>query len=643
MAGFLWGAGGQKLTQEQIDNQRKILAALAQRGDPAFNNAGWLGALGRGLEGAYEGWQDNKLKAEQNDLNTYNSSLLKDITGSLSGGTSMPSAASTGVGQELAATSPAPVVAEGEIADYIRQAATARGIDPNVALRVAMSEGGLKDPVRQSEVVKNGVREASYGPFQLYMGGGLGNKALEAGIDPRDPNQWRAGVDFALDQAVKGGWSPWYGAAKVGIGNRDGLGGARAIGYGQSSAPTAAPAAIEAVAPASGYVDPLVSAPNYQPSAEVVNALVPPLTAARNIAPAPVVASQPVQMAQATPPRMGFDPRILAVLNDPRANEQTRNMAKLLMDQQQGQQAAAQKQYLAEQQRQQEIARRQEVAQQAGINPAYAVDDELWKGAASQLFQDAPTATVNGIVVNTRTGQPIFNAPQQPTSGMQDYQSYADYETQAGRTPLGPLEYEQALRRSGAPTTEGAIPTGYQANRDAQGRVISLAPIPGGPEDKTKKEALQASQKENASDVITNAAVRAVQALNASGMPSTGLTGRLMSLNPSSNAAEVRRQASVLGANASTENINAMRAASPTGGALGAASDADLALLRAKSGALDPDSPTFERDVKDYTRTLLRLVHGNEAGDATFNAINWSASGDVPTDLPGVTIRRKGQ
>lgn len=205
---FFWGAGGQKLTQDQIDNQRKILAALVQRGDPAFNNAGWLGALGRGLEGAYEGWQDNKLKAEQNDLNTYNAGLLRDITASLSGGSSLPSAASTGVGQELAATSPAPVVAEGEIADYIRQSATARGIDPDIALRVAMSEGGVTDPIRQSGIVKNGVREPSYGPFQLYMGGGLGNKALEAGIDPRDPNQWRAGVDFALDNAATGGWGP---------------------------------------------------------------------------------------------------------------------------------------------------------------------------------------------------------------------------------------------------------------------------------------------------------------------------------------------------------------------------------------------------------------------------------------------------
>lgn len=357
---FFWGAGGQKLTQEQIDSQRKILAALAQRGDPAFNNAGWLGAIGRGLEGAYEGWQDSKLRAEQEDLNQHNKGLGIDLARLLSGDTTIPAASTSAVAQELAGSSPAPVVAEGEIADYIRQSATARGIDPNIALRVAMSEGGLRDPVRQSDYVKNGVREASYGPFQLYMGGGLGNKALEAGIDPRDPNQWKQGVDFALDQAAKGGWSPWYGAAKVGIGNRTGLDNARAIGFAPQSASPAA-AAIESAAPASGYVDPVVSAPNAAPSS-VASALLapetfdngrfgnpapeiysapgdfaPPLPAATSIAPAPSVAAP--QMPSASAPSL--NPEIIRILSDPRANESTRNVAQLLLQQQQARQNAA--------------------------------------------------------------------------------------------------------------------------------------------------------------------------------------------------------------------------------------------------------------------------------------------------------------
>lgn len=117
-----------------------------------------------------------------------------------------------------------------QIEQYIRQAAAARGIDPDIAVRVARSEGGLRDPFQQSNIVKNGVREPSFGPFQLYMNGGLGNKALAAGIDPR--TNWQGGVDFALDAAARGGWSPWYGARAVGVDNWEGLNGAKAVGAG---------------------------------------------------------------------------------------------------------------------------------------------------------------------------------------------------------------------------------------------------------------------------------------------------------------------------------------------------------------------------------------------------------------------------
>lgn len=115
---------------------------------------------------------------------------------------------------------------------YIRQAAAARGIDPDIAVRVARSEGGLDDPIRQSGVMKGGVREPSYGPFQLLVGGngtnfpeGLGNRAVAAGIDPRNPADAYRGIDFALDEASKKGWGQWYGAKSAGLGNFAGIGG----------------------------------------------------------------------------------------------------------------------------------------------------------------------------------------------------------------------------------------------------------------------------------------------------------------------------------------------------------------------------------------------------------------------------------
>lgn len=110
-----------------------------------------------------------------------------------------------------------------DIQQFIRQEAIARGIDPDIALRVARGEGGFSNPYQQSNIVKNGVREPSFGPFQLYMNGGMGNQALAAGIDPR--KDWQGGVKFALDQAKQGGWGPWYGAKAAGITGMEGIGG----------------------------------------------------------------------------------------------------------------------------------------------------------------------------------------------------------------------------------------------------------------------------------------------------------------------------------------------------------------------------------------------------------------------------------
>lgn len=128
-----------------------------------------------------------------------------------------------------------------EIEAYIRARAPLYGIDPDIAVRIAMAEGGLSNPTRQSDVVKNGVRETSYGPFQLRIGGGLGDIALSKGIDPRKEEFWRQGVDLALSTAGKQGWGQWYGARDNGIGNWEGIkgytGGGPTGGISINSAP----------------------------------------------------------------------------------------------------------------------------------------------------------------------------------------------------------------------------------------------------------------------------------------------------------------------------------------------------------------------------------------------------------------------
>lgn len=96
------------------------------------------------------------------------------------------------------------------IESYIRQAATQRGIDPDVAVQVAKSEG----------INYTGDQGSSFGPFQLHYGGvasggnavsGLGDQfTAQTGLHANDPSTIPAQIDFALDNAAKNGWGAWH-------------------------------------------------------------------------------------------------------------------------------------------------------------------------------------------------------------------------------------------------------------------------------------------------------------------------------------------------------------------------------------------------------------------------------------------------
>lgn len=117
-----------------------------------------------------------------------------------------------------------------DVEGYIRSAASKRGIDPEIAIKVAQSEGGLV-PNRTGSF-KTG---RSFWPFQLHYGGpgyeqfgnvaGMGNTfTQQTGYQPGDPNAWRAATDYALDAAAKNGWGAWYGARNQGITGYQGIG-----------------------------------------------------------------------------------------------------------------------------------------------------------------------------------------------------------------------------------------------------------------------------------------------------------------------------------------------------------------------------------------------------------------------------------
>lgn len=107
---------------------------------------------------------------------------------------------------------------------FIRSEAVKRGIDPDVAMRVARSEGfnNFKSTIPGEE---------SYSAFQLHLTpGGRGNAVGDqfgkrTGLDVRDPANERAAIMFALDDAKAHGWGAYHGAANTGIGAWAGIGG----------------------------------------------------------------------------------------------------------------------------------------------------------------------------------------------------------------------------------------------------------------------------------------------------------------------------------------------------------------------------------------------------------------------------------
>ena len=71
-------------------------------------------------------------------------------------------------------------------------------------------------------------------PSSSIRVGGLGNEfQKETRLNPLDPKNEKATIDYALKNVGKTGWGPYHGAARVGIGRREGIG----VPNGQTAGP----------------------------------------------------------------------------------------------------------------------------------------------------------------------------------------------------------------------------------------------------------------------------------------------------------------------------------------------------------------------------------------------------------------------
>lgn len=190
----------------------------------------------------------------------------------------------------------------------------------------------------------------------------------------------------------------------------------------------------------------------------------------------------------------------------------------------------------------------------------------------------------------------------------------------------------------------GNVPEGYEPSATGQG----IQPMPGSPAaDKVKAAQDQAAAKQSAANVTSDTIIGAAQKARdlADSFATTGLMGAVAGNLPISDAAELRRQVKVLTSNATISALNQMRQQSPTGGALGNVTEGEGQMLAAAAGAINPDSSPedFKAQLDNYELTLLRIIHGYDAGTTMFQQLQGGAGGNAGPAVAAPTGSASGK
>ncbi len=455
---FIWGRGGARMTPEQIAREREIAEALGVVDTSPVGH--WTQGAARMANALVGRIKEGRASSAEAQNATANQDIVASLLGG--GGSTFPPAPVAGGAASLSAPS-IPQTAE---ASAIREGLVSRGLPPHVADAFVLNfqdESGLNPGINE----RNPIVPGSRGGFGLYQLTGPRRTAYEQfagqrGVDPSD-------VDAQLDWLMHELQGPEAKAAQSILSAGD-TGTAAAAIVNDFLRPSPehrtsranrymslagqdgqAPAAQALDSLAGGQpvqvasLDPSIgmeqAAPAPEPNMQVAQALAGP-----DLSQIPVTAGGNAGVAQPGQSQ-SINPAIIQALSSPYVNDQTRQIAGMLLGNQMQQQQAQQ---AADMERQQ----RMQAAQAAGINPAFAADPEVWKQATAAQFRDPATATVGNSIIDTRTGQPIYQGqPDQPTS----VQEYEFYRQQAGENAMPYGDWDMARRKSGATNISNVV------------------------------------------------------------------------------------------------------------------------------------------------------------------------------------------
>lgn len=227
-----------------------------------------------------------------------------------------------------------------------------------------------------------------------------------------------------------------------------------------------------------------------------------------------------------------------------------------------------------------------------------------------------------------------------------------EYQLEQGGVVRGSPEWQQAMlgQAQGQPEVVinngnqvpdiGTIPQGFETFINDEGR-REMRPVLGGPEDTSAQEAAAVTQQQQVDGIVSEDIGRALDIIQNSPALSTGFLGNIARGIPGTNASDLSALITTIEANVGFDTLQAMRNASPTGGALGAISERELALLTSTLGSLSQtqSSAQLTQNLERLEQQIQGIVHGDSAALPETNAIAadpWDASQGPPTTVEAV-------
>lgn len=576
---FFWGRGGARMTPEQIAREREIAEALGVVDTSPVGH--WLEGAARMANAAVGRIREGRANRAADENATFNRETVAGLLGGLGG---VSTASMSPVAAALTGSTPVDPasarVAQAHGDDAIRSGiidtASALGIDPlDLATAISYETAGTFDPTKAGPTTQWGQHRGliQFGEPQ----------AQEHGVNWNDPVASQLGPDGAVASYLRStGVKPGMGLLDIYSAiNAGGVGRHNASDANNGGAPGSVRDKVEQqMAGHRQKAMALLGMGEGQPAIAAVNDLagsVPSQAVASSLTGSPVNADLPMMgggapMPSATPAQAGgINPAIIEALSSPYADEGTRRIAGILLGQ-----------HLEQ--------------QQQANDPMRAL--QLEKG---RLEIEA-----------------LRNPRVDPTDTMRNLEWRAQ---QAGLQP-GTPEYNQFMitggRNDGITVNNmGNIPAGYQLTTDPQTGAQRMEPIPGSPAAMELAEAERMrgereGQGQRYGRIVLEDIGRVLEAVESNPNLVAGPLGSMLSNLPGTGAHDVSSMLNTIRANVGFDRLQAMRAASPTGGALGAVSDSENRMLQSTLGALEQSqSPQqFAQNLRRLQNLYTEIVHG---------------------------------